>query len=258
MDEEHVEHVNLAYFGTADPQYYGINATLLPGTPVFDGMTIGKPILPGYVAISVNMLSGQYLLPEWRLYYREFRERKPAVVLGHTIRVYWVDRWPEPEEERRASDDVEDVRALARGLARLGSLRHAALHYREIVNQRPTDARALARLGAVLVQDGQFDEGLRALRTALDLAPGDASIRYDHGIALLIAGSLARAEIGAEAWVRLTPSDPRARHLLGLVRRTQGRLDEARIEMARALESDPSFTPARDALASFGAGAPGS
>jgi tetratricopeptide (TPR) repeat protein len=251
MDRNRVDHINLAYFGTADPAYYGINATLLPGTPAFDGMAIGKPQLPGYVAVSVNMLSGQYLPPEWRLYYREFGNLTPVAVLGNTIRVYWVGTWPEPEEDVADEEDVEVVRALARGLAGIKAYRHAALHFREILERNPNDARALARLGVVLVQSGETDEGLRSLQVASDLAPGDALIRYDQGISLLTAGQVGRAESRALVWLNLAPQDHRAHYLLAAVRQAQGRSDDAIMELDRALRIDPSFAPAREAMAAL-------
>jgi len=249
MDRNRVAHITLAYFGTADPSSYGINATLLPGTPAFDRVAIGKPQLPGYVALSVNMLSGQYLPPEWRLYYREFRNRTPVAVLGNTIRVYWVDTWPESGDD--ATEDVEVVRALARGLADIKAYRHAALHFREILERNPNDARALARLGVVLVESGEEDEGLRSLQVASDLAPGDARIRYDQGIALLTAGHVPRAESRAVAWLKLAPDDHRAHYLLAAVREAQDRPEDALVELDRALRIDPSFAPAREAMAAL-------
>src|SRR5204863_295141 len=59
MDRQGVAEVNLAYFGTADPAYYGIRCTYLNGSPSFvPSASIHAPRLPGYVAISATLLNG--------------------------------------------------------------------------------------------------------------------------------------------------------------------------------------------------------
>jgi len=95
MDGHAVQQFNLAYFGTADPSYYRISCTY-PNrfTPVTrDG--IAPPQLPGYVAISSTILSGVYLPPRDRQFYRAFLEQTPVAEIGNSIRVYWVEQWPE-------------------------------------------------------------------------------------------------------------------------------------------------------------------
>jgi hypothetical protein len=90
LDEHEVQHVNLAYFGTADPRYYGIEATYLPGSPFFiPAEEIAKPRLPGYVAVSATILTGVYGDSEVRSFYRGLARRTPIAVIGHSIRVYW-------------------------------------------------------------------------------------------------------------------------------------------------------------------------
>lgn len=90
MDAHDVEHINLSYFGSADPAYYGIRCTHLPGAPVF--ATAEPPRLPGYVAISETNLRGVYFPPELREFYRPLLQREPLTVIGHSIRVYWIER----------------------------------------------------------------------------------------------------------------------------------------------------------------------
>ena len=92
MTENRVQHINLSYFGTADPAYYGIKYTPLPGAPFFDRSRIARPRLPGYVAVSATNLRGAYLSDFGKDLYAPLREQKPAAVLGYCIYVYWMER----------------------------------------------------------------------------------------------------------------------------------------------------------------------
>jgi hypothetical protein len=91
MAEHRVRHINLCYFGAAEPSYYGIEYTPLPGAPYFDPKRITKPALPGYVAVSVTNLRGAYLSDFGKNLYAPLRNQKPAAVLGYSIYVYWVE-----------------------------------------------------------------------------------------------------------------------------------------------------------------------
>ena len=258
MEENGVEHVNLAYFGTADPRYYGLRCTYLPGTPELNAIAIQKPVLPGYVALSVNMLTGQYLRPEWRLYYKGFRELRPVADLGHSIRVYWVERWPAEtralHDPSRTPRDAETVRALARGLLNLDEYDHAIIHYRQYLTQRPNNATALANLGVALTKSGSQTEGLGTLERALTLDPGNGKIRTDLVLALLTLGHPSRAAAYAAEAVRMAPRDPGAHYLLGIANVRDGRLDDGVREFELSLQIDPGFRPAREALQSLGRG----
>jgi hypothetical protein len=92
MDRRGVDHVNLSYFGTADPAYYGIACTQLPGAPFFAADLVAAPRLPGYVAVSATNLHGVYLEPSRRAFYRPLLEREPVAVIGGSIHVYRVER----------------------------------------------------------------------------------------------------------------------------------------------------------------------
>ena len=86
-----VKHINLSYFGMADPAYYGINCTYLPGTPFFAEHLISRPQLPGYVAVSVHNLHMLQATELGRILYGPLLDRKPAAVIGYSIYVYWAD-----------------------------------------------------------------------------------------------------------------------------------------------------------------------
>jgi tetratricopeptide (TPR) repeat protein len=175
MDENRVAHVNLAYFGTADPAYYGIDCTYLPGSPTFALDLISKPRLPGYVAISGTVLSGVYLEPRWRLFYSPFWNLEPAAVIGNSMRVYWVDRWPEDT----ASTDWSDQHVPLADALLLGMdwAEHAAVHYQAYLDRRSDDAAVLNRLGVALAESGRFNESIEAFTRVTELAPGDTGAR---------------------------------------------------------------------------------
>jgi hypothetical protein len=90
MDANGVSFINLAYFGTASPAYYKIDATFLPGSAFFTGAADVR--LPGYVAISQTVQNGVYLGERERAFYRSFPNRTPVASIGHSILVYWVEQ----------------------------------------------------------------------------------------------------------------------------------------------------------------------
>jgi hypothetical protein len=90
MDDNEVKHINLCYFGTAEPAYYGIDCTQLPGSGILeDG---APPQLPGFVAISATNLRGVYFPEQFRQFYRPLLSMKPVAKIGYSIYVYRVER----------------------------------------------------------------------------------------------------------------------------------------------------------------------
>ena len=92
MDQYQIHYINLSYFGTADPVYYGIRCTYLPGGPFYDDPLMRNPLLPGYVAISATNLRGVYFLEQARDVYKPLLNSQPVAVIGYSIYVYRVDQ----------------------------------------------------------------------------------------------------------------------------------------------------------------------
>ena len=214
MDEAGVSHVNLAYFGTANPAYYGINCTHLPGAPTFALPEIMQPRLPGYVAISATIASGVYLDPRWRLFYRGFRNQSPVATIGNALRVYWIDHWP--EADRVHTEDFDVHASLADALL-FGQqwIDHAVTHYRIYLDHRPDDGETLTKLGTALTAQGDATAAVAVLTRA----------------------------------VALTPNNPAAYDTLGVAWAMQDYLPQAAGAFTRALEVDPEYGPARRHLA---------
>jgi hypothetical protein len=218
MDDHGVSHVNLAYFGTSDPKYYGIDCTRLP-VSMLDESQYERPQLPGYVAISATERIGVYQPRRWRLFYRGVRHLTPTATIGSSINIYWLDRWPvaTPEEAGGAPSraDLDGLKSLAGTLSRLHWFKQAARHYRRYLEFRPDDMAARLALGAAHLQAAQF----------------------------------ADAETVAREAIRRTPGNAAAFDLLGRALASSGRIDEAIAALERALEIDPAMSAARQALA---------
>ncbi|HEX5109014.1 MAG TPA: tetratricopeptide repeat protein [Vicinamibacterales bacterium] len=246
MQKENVEHINLAYFGTADPEYYGIAGTYLPGTD-FVGK-VAKPELPGYVAISATLLSGVYLEPHWRLFYDGFVDAPAVARIGNSIYVFEVQRWPEPrsaEHDRDAGLQKALGDALYLGM---GWGEHAILHYRLALGNAPDDVATLGNLGMALLEAGRAEEAIDAFRRASALEPTNARFRYRLALALMKAGKPAEAAAQADATVRMNPRDAAARDLLGMALASTGRLAAAEASFEKALELMPGFADAQEHL----------
>jgi len=95
MAEQEVASVKLGWFGSADPDYYGITYEPLPGLgrdrffrlwwePPFDPVSPE----PGIYAISASSLWEPPLRPEEKLVYAWFREREPDARIGYSILIY--------------------------------------------------------------------------------------------------------------------------------------------------------------------------
>ncbi len=213
MDAQHVTHINLAYFGTADPAYYGIEWTPLPGSGL--GIAGQRPQLPGYVAISATMQSGVYLPRRWRLFLGGFGGMTPLATIGRTIRVYWVDRWPEaPPPSEWTPARLAAARGLADSLSEWGWFDHAATHYRRYLAQRPDDLPALAGLASALVNSGQGPEALAVVAAARARLPAHPGIHDLYGRLLVTEDRPDEAEQSFQRAIALDPAWPAPREAL--------------------------------------------
>jgi len=91
MTAHGVSHINLAYWGESDAEYYGIDCTHLWTTTPSVSHPPMPPQVPGYVAVSVQLLHDP-AFPQVAAYYAPLLEKMPVAVIGYSIYVYWVDR----------------------------------------------------------------------------------------------------------------------------------------------------------------------
>ena len=94
MTTHAVSHINLAYFGFADPHYYAIDCTFLPGSPGWVGKEqLQLPRLPGYVAVSATLLRGVYAPTALdKEFFDRLAKLTPVDSIGHSIFIYRVER----------------------------------------------------------------------------------------------------------------------------------------------------------------------
>ena len=250
MDRQGVSRVALAYFGTADPTYYGIDYTLLPAaTPGYDFPSINRPWsapeLPGYVAVSATVLTGVYLDPEWEVFYQGIRDSTPVAVLGNSIFIYRLDHWPVGRE--MAATNPEPERRLGDELAKVGWFDQAAVHYRRYLAARSNDASVLTRLGVALVSSDKPADAIPVLETAIAREPDNGFAHLAMAAALFDARrDIDSAIVHARRAVLLRPSDPGALVLLSRVLAVAGQFDEASVWVERALTIGPVDAGARE------------
>ena len=99
MARNGVTRLKLAYFGTADVKYYGVNADRLPGYQPAPPATTVREIRPGdVVAVSATLLQGLYVDEAMLPVLGRLRSLPPLAVVGHSIFVYRADfAWDLPE-----------------------------------------------------------------------------------------------------------------------------------------------------------------
>ena len=96
MEAHGIPRVKLSYFGTADPEYYGIPHDQLPSY-----LPLPRPVVrsfaPGDVlAVSATNLQGVYLEPEDRPMMERLRREQPVGSVGYSILIFRPDfAWPE-------------------------------------------------------------------------------------------------------------------------------------------------------------------
>jgi hypothetical protein len=98
----------LSYFGYADPMYYGIKYTSLPGGYYYDAHRQWvDPFSRSVVAISASNLQGILVKDELKDYYAHWRTRKPMAVLGDSIYLFEND----PMKNLRINAEVRSQNA---------------------------------------------------------------------------------------------------------------------------------------------------
>jgi tetratricopeptide (TPR) repeat protein len=256
MDQQSVPHIALAYFGTADPVYYGIDYTPLPAAaPGMDLPSISRmwsrPRLPGYVAVGATVLTGVYLDPQWQMFYRGLHGTRPVAALGNSIFVYRLDHWPEAPDQglRAAPTEIDADRLLGDELLLARWFDHAALHYRRYLGQRPHEPPVLRNLGLALFWAGDLEHAIPALQQAVSAEPDSGLAHLALASALFdVRRDIREVVAHARRAATLLPSDPQALVMFGRALAVDGKLSEAARAVQDALDIDPSNAEAHQLL----------
>jgi hypothetical protein len=112
LDENHVDHVWLSYFGTARPEYYGIPFTGLDSFPPRLMNPEARPFYPhdpapGIYAISATNLQG--VLFQNHDQFAWFRDREPLAKVGYSIFIYDVAAYGRPVSLALGSVQVDEI-----------------------------------------------------------------------------------------------------------------------------------------------------
>lgn len=139
---------------------------------------------------------------------------------------------------------IDEVMAEGWRAFRAGEWDRAERAYRWVLAQDPRSARAWFMLGAVGQMRGQIAEAVTRYREAARLAPENAEVHSNLGVAL---HSLRRDDEAIESLrqaVAIAPGYAEAYNNLGIVLRDRGAFDEAEACFRQALELKPDYPEA--------------
>lgn len=151
------------------------------------------------------------------------------------------------------------------------------------VKDNPNDITARINLGWALLELNQYEKAAKEFERALQLDPRNETAKYDIAVLLTREGKMAEAEAKFEEIINANPKFVKARHDLALVKMNLGKYDDALKQYdyvivsrpgnadviyqmgiayekkgekskakeyyAKALEYDPKFSEAKEALA---------
>jgi tetratricopeptide (TPR) repeat protein len=143
---------------------------------------------------------------------------------------------PEPNASKKTT---ADSLKCAVAFHRQGKFAEAKSLYQEIIALDPTQYDAMQLLGAVLVQSGETEEGLKILNVALAIRPDAAEALYNRGIAQTKLGQPEAAISSFSGILLKNACDVAALQARGDALRARGRYPEALADYISALELNP-------------------
>jgi choline-sulfatase len=196
--------------------------------------------------------------------FRDVLREEPSDVLAHynlAVSYFNLNQLEDSIKELNAvlalasgqGDALEQVTTPARELLGTISMQQknytlARTQFGELLTVAPRDYAANFNLGWLAGQDGNAQEGIRYLKVAVEADPSNADGYAELGTLYLSLGDLANAKAQFAEATRLAPNSASAHYNLGIVFAREQDKDRAVSEFTHALQADPDFRPASEAL----------
>jgi tetratricopeptide (TPR) repeat protein len=172
MDHHERQNIQFLYFGTADPEYYGIKAFYLPGSLIIHpSSNDGNFEPPDYLAVSANLLygSGIFLTERQKNFLDSYKLRQPVGNIGYSILVYKLDL-----------SDANIHYNVGLISAERGELSKAVLLFRQALRIQPEFADAHIHLAQTLALQGNKDEAVQHYNEALRILKSGPTTTRGH------------------------------------------------------------------------------
>lgn len=238
------------------------------GVALFEGGELEAAWRPLFEAVALepsDPIASQYLaLTESRLGLRHEAEARmrEAIRRGMRPRVFYAllgDHYLQEGEPRRAVDEFEsalrlgqpDIPArlrLAEALEASGRADDAGAQYEIAIERRPSSPDAHDSFGRFLSRVGKRDRAIEEFTAAIELDPDEPVYWNNLGAAYRDANRYGEALASLDTATRLAPRMLDPYYNRGAALLEMGRTNEARRQFLLALEIDPTFSPAREAL----------
>jgi tetratricopeptide (TPR) repeat protein len=199
LDESNVKKVQLFYFGTAEPKYYGIDDFYSTENLAGGTFGVGQRIdLPEHLAISANFLyGGELFLPKELVeLLRSYRLEQPVGRVGYSILVYKLNL---------ADSRVYENAAVM--TARKGAPDLAGLLLEKALQINPASANGHFQLAALLARRGEWNLAAENFREALRIEPGHADAHYGLAQILKRQGQIDEAAHHYQEAIRILKED---------------------------------------------------
>ena len=154
---------------------------------------------------------------------------------------------------KAAPNDMNSLLGMARLHDRQGNPAQAMQFYERAVKAHGKNAVVHNDLGLCYARQQQLDRSVQALSRAVELQPNNARYRNNLATVLVEAGRTGEAL----AHLSRSNSEAVAHYNVGFLLHKRGQQGEAVQHLQHAIALDPNLTPAREMLASWGAGPEG-
>jgi tetratricopeptide (TPR) repeat protein len=148
-----------------------------------------------------------------------------------------------------AAANVADIRRdMAMQLAQKGRAGDAVSQFRKALIAEPNSSEVISNFGYALAQSGKPAEAIDYYNKALSKNPNDVITHGRLALALAAVGRIDEAIEQCRIVIAANPDDAEMQTNLGILLQRQGKIDEAIDCFKKALQIDPKFQKARQAI----------